>query len=216
METRFIYILTRDNIPIYVGKTKNPKQRVFSHRLTKGDDINLEVIDEIPIAEWKFWERHYISLYRSWGFKLLNKKLHAGNGSDIMSKETRQKMSKPRTNIWKLSDKTKLKMSNYHKTLTGEKHNIYGTITVNNGIIIKRVKKDKLQEYLDKGWIKGLTQSIKDKSSNSRKGKTPWNKKYNSKEEKNLISNQRRRDKYKNNKEYREHAKTRSNKYYHS
>jgi len=34
------------------------------------------IIDEVMDSEADFWEYHYISLYRSWGFKLLNHLLH--------------------------------------------------------------------------------------------------------------------------------------------
>lgn len=89
---RFIYILTENNIPIYVGKSKNPKQREHFHKRKYPNSI-LEIIDEIPTNEWKFWERHYIWLYRSWGFNINNKKCHGGNGADILSNEHKRKIS---------------------------------------------------------------------------------------------------------------------------
>ena len=90
---RYIYMLTQNDIPFYIGKTKRPKIRQSEHR-RKYTGCLLEIIDIVPVEEWKFWERHYISLYRSWGFILKNIKLYSGNGSDIRSTETRIKISK--------------------------------------------------------------------------------------------------------------------------
>ena len=92
--TRSIYILHINDVVHYVGKTKNPKKREISHKY-KHKTSTFEIVDEVPSSEWKFWERHYISLYRSWGFQLDNKKLYAGNGSDgyIMTDEHRRHCS---------------------------------------------------------------------------------------------------------------------------
>lgn len=84
--------MTLNEIPFYVGKTKNPDNRKYGHSY-KYPGCKLEIIDEVPVIEWKFWERHYISLYRSWGFILKNIKLHAGNGADVISKEQKLKIS---------------------------------------------------------------------------------------------------------------------------
>lgn len=74
----------------YVGKTINPMERLKDHwNIKKKDDVNLkynaiqflknedlilymEIIDKVPVSEWEFWEKHYISLYKSWGFSLAN------------------------------------------------------------------------------------------------------------------------------------------------
>lgn len=89
MNTTFIYSLED---PItgqirYVGKSNNIKKRLVQHRFDNHKsyktnwikslkDNNLEpilnIIDEVPKEEWSFWEKHYISLYKSWGFKLTN------------------------------------------------------------------------------------------------------------------------------------------------
>ena len=112
MQTRFIYILTNEGIPTYVGKTKNIKGRAYKHKKNFPNDI-LEPIDEVPVTEWKFWESHYISLYKSWGFNIRNKK-SGGDGSDWISPEIRQKLSL--VNKGKIRSKeTLLKMSESHK-----------------------------------------------------------------------------------------------------
>ena len=51
----------------------------------------LEVIDEVPDTEWIFWEQYYISLFKSWGFKLTNATA-GGEGMVNCSPETRLKM----------------------------------------------------------------------------------------------------------------------------
>jgi len=92
METTFIYSL---NCPIskitrYIGKSNTPKGRYDRHLkscikktsshnaawlkslLLKELKPELEIIDEVLCSEWQFWEKHYISLYKSWGFNLTN------------------------------------------------------------------------------------------------------------------------------------------------
>lgn len=32
----------------------------------------IELLDEVPEPEWIFWEQHYISLFKSWGYNLTN------------------------------------------------------------------------------------------------------------------------------------------------
>ncbi len=93
MKTTFIYILwdPRSNNKCYIGKADNPFKRfTYGHLMDshlKGHSIKkdwikklkrlglkpiLEIIDEISVNEHEFWERHYISLYKSWGFDLTN------------------------------------------------------------------------------------------------------------------------------------------------
>lgn len=74
----------------YIGKANDPKKRFCSHlidkrinhknawilSLKKQDRIPvLEILDQVSINEWEFWEQYYISLYKSFGFKLTNKGL---------------------------------------------------------------------------------------------------------------------------------------------
>lgn len=92
MKKTFIYCVhdpRPNSLEKYIGKSDDPKVRLNSHFYEKGKyysanwfrklkslgfDLNeqLDVIDEVPENEWQFWERHYISLYRSWGFILTN------------------------------------------------------------------------------------------------------------------------------------------------
>lgn len=93
METTHIYALIdpRNDHIKYIGRTNNVRKRYWEHINDKRTNVNKKlvipllkhglmpvshVLDTVPTSEWEFWERHYISLYRSWGFELLN--IHDG------------------------------------------------------------------------------------------------------------------------------------------
>lgn len=77
-----------NNIPKYIGKTNNLSKRIAYHLLydkkkskkfdwikslrSRGLKPILEVIEITNENNWEFWEQHYISLYKSWGFELKN------------------------------------------------------------------------------------------------------------------------------------------------
>jgi hypothetical protein len=91
-------LLEKNNIPFYIGKTVNFVVRKHYHRKKFGDDITWFFIDLVPDTEWKFWEKHYISLFKSWGFKLENKNNGGGGPTTIKFNEQRnQKLSKSNT-----------------------------------------------------------------------------------------------------------------------
>jgi group I intron endonuclease len=85
----FIYTLTdpRTNQVRYVGKSNKPNKRLSSHlgRTEKNHKYSwlkqlennglkpiLEIVDEVPSNEWRFWEQYWISQFRAWGFDLTN------------------------------------------------------------------------------------------------------------------------------------------------
>jgi hypothetical protein len=78
--TKIYYLHRGNNIPFYIGKTINEKDRKHQHKNKLGKDVTLEVIDEIPTKEWRYWEEFYISLFKHWGFELENKN-NGGCGS---------------------------------------------------------------------------------------------------------------------------------------
>ncbi len=102
MKKTYFYTLSDprsiDNIR-YVGKSDTPFERYNSHLHEKGNYHRcywisslkkeglkpyLEIIDEIEYntkKDWEFWEKHYISLYKSWGFDLVNGTI-GGDGID--------------------------------------------------------------------------------------------------------------------------------------
>jgi hypothetical protein len=89
ISSTYIYVLIdpRDSAPKYIGKADDLKERLRKHLGEKtgtkktnwlrllfkmGLKPTIEEIDCVDKNEWQFWERHYISLYRSWGFDLKN------------------------------------------------------------------------------------------------------------------------------------------------
>jgi hypothetical protein len=102
MSSKFIYIIFDDLNCLYVGQTKHPEKRFrehlwrkekstlknnwIAHRRENGLPLHFEVIDEVPFKEWEFWEVHYISLFRSWGFNIKNSD-NGGLGSDKWTPE---------------------------------------------------------------------------------------------------------------------------------
>lgn len=91
MKTTYIYALIdpRDDQIRYIGKSNKPNSR-FSRHCQSQVDVNthkrnwinnlmssgllpeLLIIDEVSIDEWIFWERFYISLFKTYGFNLVN------------------------------------------------------------------------------------------------------------------------------------------------
>lgn len=124
---RIIYIYTLSD-PIsyetrYVGKTLNIKKRYSEHinesktnntrksnwirKLSKEEKLPIiDVIDICDECSFSFWEMHYISLYKSWGFRLLN---HTDGGEGASG--------------YKYSDDMRLKKS---ESMKGPKNHFYG------------------------------------------------------------------------------------------
>lgn len=85
-----IYFLHKgDNIPFYIGKTINIKSRLKEHKTVYGSNVLIEIVDEVYENNWEFWERHYISLFKSWGFKLTNGN-NGGGGPTSQTEETKK------------------------------------------------------------------------------------------------------------------------------
>lgn len=74
----FIYSLERNNIPFYIGKTKNPKSRKADWLREYKDSISFNIIDEVNKEKWKFWECYWIEQLKGWGFDLINKNKGGG------------------------------------------------------------------------------------------------------------------------------------------
>lgn len=88
----------------YVGKSNDIKRRYSQHcnrndknkktswvksLLNKGLKPIIEIIDEVPYCDWKFWEEHYIKLYKSAGARLTN--LAVGGQGGEPNKESIEK-----------------------------------------------------------------------------------------------------------------------------
>lgn len=112
----------------YIGKTKNELNlRLYSHLkekqkchrfywLQKLKEANqkpiIELVDIVPENEWVFWEKYYISLFKSWGFNLVNS-TEGGEGIEGYnhSEETKERLSN--INLGKKhSEETKTKLRN--------------------------------------------------------------------------------------------------------
>jgi hypothetical protein len=112
MKTTFIYELIdpRTNETRYIGKSNKPKDRYSQHLTEKYNSYKcnwvkqlrylnlkpiLNIIDEVPFIEWEFWEKFYISLYKTWEVNLTKlSKGGTGGIEHITTEETKQKISK--------------------------------------------------------------------------------------------------------------------------
>jgi len=91
MKTIIYYLHRGDKIPFYVGKTKNqPNKREKSHQKRLNDySIILEVIDKVD--DWRYWEKHYITLFKNLGHILINQN-SGGGGPEVVEDSTKQKI----------------------------------------------------------------------------------------------------------------------------
>ena len=152
----YIYILIdpRNNDIRYVGKSDNPLVRLNEHirksenkityknnwirsLIKNGVKPKLNIIDEVPLEEWGFWEQYWIEQFKMWGFKLtnianggvggnlgdiVNKKISKALKGRKISKESKDKMSISSIGK-KHSEGTKNKMS---KQKVGVNNPMYG------------------------------------------------------------------------------------------
>jgi hypothetical protein len=117
MNVTIIYELSKNGIPFYIGKSKNPKTRISSHKKKFGD-FNITYIDEVPNDEWEFWEKYWIMQYKAWGF-ILENITHGGNGISFHTDESKQKIGKKLKN--RISPSKGKKMSEEEKQLRSQK-----------------------------------------------------------------------------------------------
>lgn len=136
----------------YIGKTEKPLPRRLSLHialskktkvsarhlinwikslLIENTSPKIELLDIVPENEWQFWEKHYISLFRSWGFDLTNETI-GGDGGDTFSnnpnkEEIREKMRVRRNSHldnydnyekWRIANNERLSNPLYHKKIS--------------------------------------------------------------------------------------------------
>jgi hypothetical protein len=80
---------------VYIGKTKNCRE--LPHKITYGEKIIYNYIDEINSLDYKDWEpleSYWIEQFRQWGFEVMNYNKKGGNGVEFHTQETKDKMSK--------------------------------------------------------------------------------------------------------------------------
>lgn len=196
MKTITIYGLIdpNDGHVKYIGKTSNIKKRLSEHinttlkknKLTKKEawikslinkNLKPEIfeIDAINNKEWKFWEQHYICLFKSWGFDLKNL-TDGGDGWESgnvpwnkgipHTKEFKERLSKLK--IGKLNNRFGVKLS---KEIINKIQNSRNVKIFEIGEKISKGKKNKKfsnehKDSLKKSWELS-------KKNNER---TPWNK----------------------------------------
>lgn len=135
----YIYILVDpiSNQIRYVGKSNNPEQRYKNHKnrcrdknTHKRNWINklrllgkypeIEIIDIVFINEWKYWERFWISYFKSIGANLTNYCI-GGEGLTFGNQTSFKKGQKP----WNLgkhhSEKTRKILSDINKGKASKK-----------------------------------------------------------------------------------------------
>ena len=70
----FIYYLTENDIPVYVGKGKDLKRRESHHKWrTQNPNLKIHLLEHIEDDDWRFYEKYWISQFKTWGFNLQNK-----------------------------------------------------------------------------------------------------------------------------------------------
>ena len=159
----------------YIGKSNNPKKRFYKHcvfnskNTHKNNWINkllrenkkpvLEIIDEVPLEEWSFWETYWIVQFRAWGFNLTNSSDGGegsvkGNKTSFRKGQTAWNKGVPVSN----STKEKLRQANLGKKQSEQ---------------TKNKKNDKLKGRKVKDLSKIINNGL---NTRFEKGFTPWNK----------------------------------------
>ena len=76
--TKIYYLHNGDNKPFYIGKSNRLIGRKYNHQRNFGKNTIMEIVDEVPIDEWKFWESYWIEQFKQWGYNLKNKNKGGG------------------------------------------------------------------------------------------------------------------------------------------
>lgn len=121
--TTFIYSISDENGDIrYIGKSNNPKNRLYKHLREKSNMHKynwlksivkrgyfpvVEIIDEVPLKDWERYEIYWISQFKAWGFNLINLTIGGEGGNGYKHTESaRKKMRKSKLGS-KLSEEHK-------------------------------------------------------------------------------------------------------------
>jgi hypothetical protein len=106
----------------YIGKADNPRRRfqghiaelkrgTFTHKqswlkslINIGEKPILNIIEEVNKESWEIWERYYIALYKSWGFRLTNS-TGGGDGNCGENIESRRKSAEKQRELYRTGKK---------------------------------------------------------------------------------------------------------------
>lgn len=75
-----------------IGKNSNKRVSWIKSLLKKGLEPKMEILDEVPEQEWKFWETYWIWQFLTWGFKLKNG-TYGGDGCNGFTPDVCKKLS---------------------------------------------------------------------------------------------------------------------------
>jgi len=117
--TKIYYLHFGDNIPFYVGKTKNEYHRLANHKKTFGDNIHMKIISEV--LNWRKWEKYYIEKFKNQGYSLQNKN-NGGGGPEEWTEESIQKIKSHPTRGKKISKSNKGKSKSHKGKPFTEEH----------------------------------------------------------------------------------------------
>lgn len=172
MEKTYIYALIYEDVVKYIGKANNPvirrkkhlreckfkrtkKEKWIFSKLKEKEKIELLILDEVDENNWSFFEQHWISLFKSWGFNLLNG-TDGGEGSNGFkgrkhTDETKLKCKIAAQNSlgiipWNKNKKYKLSKITEKQT---------GTFWMKKDGIKTRIQPDKFNEFIKNGWVRG-------------------------------------------------------------
>lgn len=159
----YIYLLELEDNKIYIGKTINPSHRFHSHKKSK-KVIYSTIIDTVSNFEWKYWEKFYIELFKTWNFELDNKNNDGGGpskGRYLRSKDQNWKNNLSKAHKGKIiTSETRLKMSKSHlnkpSPFKGQTHT-----TQTRNIISKSLSKS-VTQYDTNGNLLNTFHSIKE------------------------------------------------------
>ena len=117
--TKIYYLHYGDNIPFYVGKTRNEYHRLFNHKKKFGKNTVMEIIDEV--LDWRKWEVYYIEEFKKQGYILQNKN-KGGGGSEKWEEKSIQKLKSHPTRGKNISESHKGKQKSHKGKKFKEEH----------------------------------------------------------------------------------------------